>query len=166
MLTAADVAIAYEQLAGLRHTAAAFFDQGFDLLACPTTQVAPFPVEWEYPTVVAGREMSDYIDWMASCWRITVTGCPTLSLPAGFDADGLPVGVQLVARHGADVDLLRAAKAAGDGDRTRGAATADHPLSRASDPRFKSRGRAVRRGVTSGGRCGRCRAVPCRSSRG
>ena len=40
-----------------------------------------------------------------------VTGCPTLSLPAGFDADGLPVGVQLVGRHGGDVDLLRAAKA-------------------------------------------------------
>jgi amidase len=110
-LTAAEVAIAYEQLAALRHSAAVFFDQGFDLLACPTTQVAPFPVEWEYPTSVAGHEMTDYIDWMASCWRITVTGCPTLSLPAGFDADGLPVGVQLVARHGADVELLRAAKA-------------------------------------------------------
>ena len=53
----------------------------------------------------------NYIDWMASCWRITVTGCPTLSLPAGFDADGLPVGVQLVTRQGADVALLRAAKA-------------------------------------------------------
>ena len=55
--------------------------------------------------------MSNYIDWMAACWRITVTGCPTLSLPAGFDADGLPVGVQLVTRQGADVALLRAAKA-------------------------------------------------------
>ena len=40
-----------------------------------------------------------------------MTGCPALSLPAGFDADGLPVGVQLVARQGADVELLRAAKA-------------------------------------------------------
>ncbi len=48
---------------------------------------------------------------MEACWRITATGCPALSLPAGFDAAGLPVGVQLVARQGRDVDLLRAAKA-------------------------------------------------------
>jgi amidase len=110
-LTPAEVAIAYEQLAELWHTADAFFDLGFDVLACPTTQVAPFPVEWEYPTVVEDQKMIDYIDWMAACWRITVTGCPALSLPAGFDPDGLPVGVQLVGRRGADVDLLRAAKA-------------------------------------------------------
>ena len=110
-LTGADVATAYAQLAELWHTAAAFFDRGFDVLACPTTQVAPFPVEWEHPTEVAGRQMTDYIDWMASCWRITVTGCPALSMPAGFDSDGLPVGIQLVGRQGADVALLRAAKA-------------------------------------------------------
>jgi amidase len=56
-------------------------------------------------------QTSSYIDWMATCWRITVTGCPALSLPAGFDADGLPVGVQLVTRQGGDVQLLRIAKA-------------------------------------------------------
>ena len=74
------------------------------------TQLSPFPIDVEYPTEVAGVPLSNYIDWMAVCWRITVTGCPALSLPAGFDADGLPVGVQLVARQGADVALLRAAK--------------------------------------------------------
>jgi amidase len=106
-----EVARAYAQLAALWHETVAFFDRGYDLLACPVTQVAPFPVDIEYPTEVAGHQLSNYIDWMAACWRITVTGCPALSLPAGFDADGLPVGVQLVARQGADVWLLRAAKA-------------------------------------------------------
>ena len=90
---------------------AAFFDEGYDLLACPVTQVAPFPTEWEYPTEINGIALANYIDWMEACWRITTTGCPALSLPAGFDAAGLPVGVQLVARQGGDVDLLRAAKA-------------------------------------------------------
>jgi amidase len=110
-VTAAEVATAYAQLAALWHETVAFFDQGFDLLACPVTQLSPFPVDVEYPTEVAGVALSNYIDWMASCWRITVTGCPTLSLPAGFDDDGMPVGVQLVTRQGADVALLRAAKA-------------------------------------------------------
>ena len=110
-VSAADVATAYTQLAALWRETVAFFDRGYDLLACPVTQVSPFPVEVEYPTEVAGARLSNYIDWMESCWRITVTGCPTLSLPAGFDSDGLPVGVQLVGRQGADVALLRAAKA-------------------------------------------------------
>ncbi|HEU4839812.1 MAG TPA: amidase family protein [Ilumatobacteraceae bacterium] len=110
-VSAAEVATAYAQLAALWRETVAFFDEGYDLLACPVTQVSPFPVEVEYPTEVAGVALSNYIDWMAACWRITVTGCPTLSLPAGFDTDGMPVGVQLVTRQGADGALLRAAKA-------------------------------------------------------
>jgi amidase len=110
-LTQAEVAAAYAQLADLWRETVEFFDRGYDVLACPVTQVSPFSVETEYPTVVAGVPMTNYIDWMESCWRITVTGCPALSLPAGFDADGLPVGVQLVTRQGADVQLLRIAKA-------------------------------------------------------
>jgi amidase len=106
----ADVAKAYAQLTAMWRETVAFFDRGYDVLACPVTQVSPFPIEIEYPTVVAGLPMSNYIDWMAACWRITVTGCPALSLPAGFDGDGLPVGVQLVTRQGADVRLLRIAK--------------------------------------------------------
>lgn len=109
-VSAADVATAYAQLAALWQETVAFFDRGYDLLACPVTQLSPFPVEVEYPTEVAGVTLSNYIDWMAACWRITVTGCPTLSLPAGFDVDGMPVGVQLVTRQGTDVDLLCAAK--------------------------------------------------------
>lgn len=110
-VTQDEVATAYAQLAALWRETVAFFDRGYDVLACPVTQVSPFPVEIEYPTVVAGVPMGNYIDWMAACWRITVTGCPTLSLPAGFDAGDLPVGVQLVTRQGADVQLLRIAKA-------------------------------------------------------
>ena len=110
-VSAADVATAYSQLAALWAETVAFFDRGYDLLACPVTQLSPFPVEVEYPTEVAGARMSSYIDWMEVCWRISVTGCPALSLPAGFNVDGLPVGVQLVTRQGTDVALLRAAKA-------------------------------------------------------
>ena len=107
----ADVAVAYAGYNDCWRRTAAFFDDGYDLLACPVTQVAPFPTEWEYPTEINGIALANYIDWMEACWRITTTGCPALSLPAGFDAAGLPVGVQLVARQGRDVDLLRAAKA-------------------------------------------------------
>jgi amidase len=73
--------------------------------------VSPFPVETEYPTVVAGQSMGSYIEWMRSCCRITVLGCPAASVPAGFTAAGLPTGVQVIGGPGADVLVLRAAKA-------------------------------------------------------
>jgi amidase len=109
-LSATDVARAYEHLGVLWRRAAAFFRR-YHVLAAPVTQVAPFPGEWEYPTEIEGSRFESYIDWMASCWRITVTGCPALSLPAGFDGEGLPVGLQLVGRQGRDVQLLRIAEA-------------------------------------------------------
>jgi amidase len=114
-LTAHDVALALAHLNVLWRRSIEFFDR-YDLLIAPVTQIPPFPADQEYPTEVAGRPMGSYIEWMRSCCRITTTGCPALSLPAGFTADGgpgggLPVGAQIVGRPGGDVALLEAAKA-------------------------------------------------------
>jgi amidase len=84
---------------------------GFDLLALPTVQVTPFPVELEWVTEIAGEPQQTYIDWMRTCSRITVTAHPAVSVPAGFAADRLPVGLQLVGPYGADLALLRVAQA-------------------------------------------------------
>jgi amidase len=84
---------------------------GFDLLALPTVQVLPFPVEQEWVTEIAGEPQRTYLDWMRSCSRITVTAHPAISVPAGFGPGGLPVGLQLVGRYGADLALLRVAQA-------------------------------------------------------
>jgi amidase len=53
--------------------------------------------------------METYIDWMRVCSDISATGCPSLSVPGGFTADGLPVGLQLVGPHRDDVGLLKIA---------------------------------------------------------
>jgi amidase len=104
-LTGPDIGRA-ERLRGEVFEAVAGFFERFDVLATTVSQVPPFPVDVEYPTVVAGRQMGSYIEWMRSCSRITVTACPALSLPAGFTPDGLPVGVQLVAPYRAERRLL------------------------------------------------------------
>ena len=83
----------------------------FDVLAAPTAQVAPFPVEWEYPTEIAGVAMPDYLRWMRACSRVTVTAHPVAAVPAGFTADGLPVGMQWVGRYRGDRRLLEHAAA-------------------------------------------------------
>ncbi|WP_067436751.1 amidase [Nocardioides jensenii] len=109
-LTGADVARAYAQRTALAERMRLFFEQ-YDLLVLPVSQVPPFPADQEFPTQINGRPMESYLDWMRSAYFITVTGCPAISVPAGLTADGLPVGLQIVAPHGADRRLLELAAA-------------------------------------------------------
>lgn len=109
-LTGADVARAFTQRTALAQTMREFFGW-YDVLVLPTSQVPPFPADQEFPTEINGRPMATYLDWMRSAYFITVTGCPAISVPAGTTSDGLPVGIQIVARHGADRRLLEIAAA-------------------------------------------------------
>jgi amidase len=104
-LSGADVARAEMAHTKLYERVTAFFDR-YDVLLAPTTQVLPFPVEVEFPTEVAGVRQQDYLGWMRSCTLITPTGCPALSVPAGFSPDGLPVGLQIIGPPGADRRVL------------------------------------------------------------
>jgi amidase len=55
--------------------------------------------------------METYIDWMKSCYYITITGHPAISVPCGFTKEGLPVGLQIVGRHHDDFGVLQLAHA-------------------------------------------------------
>jgi len=107
-LTGADVARAYSQRTALSERMREYF-AGHDLLVLPTSQVPPFPADQEFPAEINGNPMETYLDWMRASYLITVTGCPAISVPFGRTPDGLPVGVQLVAPHGADRFLLEVA---------------------------------------------------------
>ena len=87
-----------------------FFTE-FDFLLAPVSQVPPFPNDVPYPTEVAGVAMGSYIEWMRTCSRITVTGHPAISVPAGFTPEGLPVGLQIVGRARDDWGVLQLAHA-------------------------------------------------------
>ncbi len=81
--------------------------QNYEFLILPVSQVLPFAVEQPYPTEINGEEMLTYIDWMKSCYYISTVGNPALSVPGGFTASGLPVGIQIVGRHHADWGILQ-----------------------------------------------------------
>jgi len=89
---------------------AAFFET-YDLLLCPATIVPPFPVESRTLTECAGVKFETYIDWLAIVFAVTLTSAPALSLPCGFTASGLPVGLQMVGPLRSEGPLLSFAAA-------------------------------------------------------
>lgn len=91
--------------------AGADFFADFDVLLSPAAQVAPFPVELDYPREIAGHAQRHYLDWMRAATAITMLGVPAISVPAGFTASGLPVGLQIASRVGSDRRLLGIARA-------------------------------------------------------
>jgi len=94
----------------LKQQVAAFFER-YDYLACAVNQVPPFDADLDWPHSIDGMAMDHYVSWMKSAYWISATTSPSVSVPAGFTHDGLPVGLQLVAAPGRDVELLRLAHA-------------------------------------------------------
>ncbi len=85
----------------------AFFEQ-HDFLVLPCTQVAPFDAGTEWVTEIEGQSLDSYLDWMSICCVITLFGLPALSIPCGFTAQGMPVGLQIVGPPRGDLAVLQA----------------------------------------------------------
>ncbi len=83
----------------------------YEFLLLPVSQVPPFAVEQPYVTAINGVKMETYIDWMKSCYFISAVGLPAISVPCGFTAEGLPIGLQIVGRHHDDFGVLQLAYA-------------------------------------------------------
>ena len=90
------------------------FFKTYDLLLSPATIVAPFPIENRYVAECAGKQFDNYVEWLGIVYAITLACCPALSLPCGFTASGLPVGLQMVAAPRGEAPLLAGARALED----------------------------------------------------
>ncbi len=82
-----------------------------DVLALPSAQVWPFDAALRWPSHIAGRAMDTYHRWMEVTIYATLAGLPCISVPAGFGASGLPMGLQLIGRPQGEAALLRLAQA-------------------------------------------------------
>jgi amidase len=109
-LTPEGIADGLRKRAALWERVAAFMADR-DFLVLPTVAVQPFPVEQPYPVEVAGVPLADYTQWFHLTYAITLTGLPVISVPCGFTAAGLPVGLQIVGRRRREAEVLRAAAA-------------------------------------------------------
>ncbi len=109
-LTGAEVARAEMKRTELYHRVRQFMET-YQFFVLPVSQVPPFDVHEPYPTVIARVAMETYIDWMKSCYYISLVGNPAISVPCGFTREGLPVGLQIVGRHHDDWGVLQMAHA-------------------------------------------------------
>ncbi len=79
----------------------------YDFLAMPTAQLFPFDVTATWPHEIAGQKMQTYHEWMKAVCLITMAGCPSLAVPAGFGSQGLPMGLQIIAPVHREMDCLQ-----------------------------------------------------------
>ena len=84
------------------------FMADWDLLVTPTVSVAAFPAERLQPEHWPEHPW-DWLQWAEFSYPFNMSGLPAASVPCGFTPDGLPVGMQIVGRRGADRSVLQAA---------------------------------------------------------
>lgn len=87
-----------------------YFFQQYTLLLSPTTPIPAFPVLQDTPGPVPGR-LRNGPGWSCFTYPFNLTGQPAASVPCGFTADGLPIGLQIVGPRHADALVLAASAA-------------------------------------------------------
>ncbi len=82
-----------------------------DFLVMPTAQLFAFDIAEHWPHEIAGKTMQTYHEWMKAVCLVTLSGCPSLAVPAGFGANGLAMGLQIIAPVHQDMNCLKLAHA-------------------------------------------------------
>ena len=108
-LTVEDLERAEAQRLAMTVRAIEFF-KTYDLLLAPATIVPPFPIENRYAAECAGVKFDNYVEWLAIVYAVTLICSPAMSIPCGFTASGLPVGLQVIAAPRGEAQLLAGAK--------------------------------------------------------
>jgi amidase len=105
-LSASDITAASVVRTAWSNAVAALLRQ-YDFLVMPTAQLFAFDIGETWPHEIAGQKMRTYHEWMKAVCLITMTGCPSLAVPAGFGAQGLPMGLQIIAPNHREMDCLK-----------------------------------------------------------
>jgi amidase len=109
-LSAYDITAASAVRSEWYHAVRRFFER-YDYFVVPTAQLFPFPIELTWPREIDGTRLTTYHEWMKGVLPVTMAGSPALAVPAGFGAQGLPIGIQIVGPNHAEFACLQLAHA-------------------------------------------------------
>ncbi len=109
-LSAVDVYKASKDRTSWYHALDKLFDT-YDVVALPSAQIFPFSADTHWPKEINGRTMDTYHRWMEVVTPGTLSGCPVVNVPAGFDNQGRPMGIQMIGRNKEDLKVLKIAHA-------------------------------------------------------
>jgi amidase len=109
-LSALDIAAAGTVRARWCEAVRRFFVR-YDFFVVPTAQLFPFDARIHWPAEVAGEKMAGYLEWQKGMIPITMAGLPALAVPAGFNAAGLPMGLQIAGPNQSEFACLQLAHA-------------------------------------------------------
>jgi amidase len=87
------------------------FFETYDFFVVPTAQLFPFDAAIDWPAEVAGVKMASYLEWQKGMIPVTMAGLPSLAVPAGFSAAGLPIGLQIAGPNQSEFACLQLAHA-------------------------------------------------------
>lgn len=107
-ISAMNLGQAMLQRTSLYNAALKLFDE-YDFLAVPTAQCFSFDAETHWPKTVAGKAMDTYHRWMEIVIFASLIAAPVISVPVGFNNDGLPMGMQLIGKPQSDLEVLQLA---------------------------------------------------------
>jgi len=108
-LTAAAIGKAERTRGEMFQRLATFFET-YDYLVCPTVLTSPFDGEIRYLEEYGGHTFDSYISWLILTFAFSSLSVPAISIPCGFTAEGLPVGLQIVGRPRDDAGVLGVAR--------------------------------------------------------
>lgn len=86
----------------------AFFND-YDLLISPSVLLPAYDIDQQYVSEAGGVKFDNYVSWLMMSFALTLTACPSISVPCGFTSSGLPVGLQITAPRANEAALLSAA---------------------------------------------------------
>ena len=92
------------------HRLRAFMER-YELLLTPTMPLPAFTAGRDRPARIGDRTLDAGLSWTPFTYPFNITGQPAATVPCGFTAAGLPVGLQIVGRRRADLTVLAAAAA-------------------------------------------------------
>lgn len=79
----------------------------YDVLCLPSAAIFPFDADEHWPKTINNASMTTYHEWMSVVVPASMAGLPTLAIPAGFNDNGLPAGLQLMGPYRDDLRVLQ-----------------------------------------------------------